>query len=98
MVDTIISCLTTCWLQKAQPNAEHALRAYRDFYNYNRFRKKSFTSIWWLSSKVKALNFTENKLLKLVNSMKADFLYAGVNANITIKKNDRKRHILRIKV
>jgi len=37
------------------------------------------------------LNFTENKLLKLVNSMKADFLYAGVNVNTTIKKkNDRK--------
>jgi len=31
--------------------------------------------------------------------MKADFLYAGVNANIIIKKkNDRKRRILRIKV
>jgi len=35
---------------------------------------------------VKALNFTENNLLKLVSSMKADFLYAGVNANIIIKK------------
>jgi len=30
--------------------------------------------------------------------MKADFLYAGVNANIIIKKkHDRKRHILRKK-
>jgi len=72
---------------------------HRDFYNYNRFRKKSFTGKWWLSSKVKALNFTENKLLKVVSSMKADFLYAGVHANIIIKKkNDRKRHIFWIKV
>jgi len=64
---------------------------HRDFYNYNRFRKKSFTGKWWLSSKVKALNFTENKLLKVVSSMKADFLYAGVHANIIIKKKKRQK-------
>jgi len=29
MVDTIVYCSTTCWPQKAQPNTEHALIAWR---------------------------------------------------------------------
>jgi len=31
--------------------------------------QESFTSKWWLSSKVAVWNFTKNKLLKLVNLM-----------------------------
>jgi len=48
--------------------------------------QESFTSKWWLSSKVKAWGFTKNKLLKLVISMPIDFLFAGTNLNIIIQK------------
>jgi len=46
----------------------------------------SATRKLWLSSTVEAWKFTENKLLKLVNSMKIDFLLAGLNLNIIIQK------------
>jgi len=49
--------------------------------------QESFTRKWWLSFKVEIWKFTKNKLLKLVNSMKADFLFAGLNQNRTIQKN-----------
>jgi len=47
----------------------------------------SFPRKWWLSFKVEIWKFTKNKLLKLINSMKADFLLAGLNQNRTIQKN-----------
>jgi len=42
----------------------------------------SFTSKRWLSSKAETWNVTKNKILKLVNSIKADFLVADINLNI----------------
>jgi len=57
--------------------------------------QESFTSDRWLSFKVETWRFTKNKLLKLVNSMKVDFLFAGLNLNRIIqKKKCQKRHIL----
>jgi len=59
------------------------------------FAKQRFTRKWRLSSKVKAWNFTKNKLLKLVSSMKADFIFVGVNVNIIIqKKTPEKAHFM----
>jgi len=59
------------------------------------FSQESLTSKWWLSSKVEAWNFTKNKVLKLVNSMKMDFVFTGLNLNIIIhKKKFQKSHIL----
>jgi len=41
------------------------------------------------------LKLNKNKLLKLINLIKADFALAGLNLNIIIQKNKRqKRHIL----
>jgi len=57
--------------------------------------QESFASKWWFSSEVEPWNFTKYKLLKLVNSMKMDFLFAGFNLNIIIrKKSTRKMHAL----
>jgi len=50
MAATMISCSTTMWLEKAQPNAEHALLASRFS---QALLQKSFSSKWWLSFKVK---------------------------------------------
>jgi len=47
-----------------------------------RFCKKVLRNL-----EVEIWKFTKNKLLKLVNSTKADFLLAGLNQNITIQKN-----------
>jgi len=48
-----------------------------------------------LSCKVKCQNITKNKLLKLVNSRKADFLLAGLYVNISIqKKRQKKEHFM----
>jgi len=44
--------------------------------------QESVMSKWWLSSREKAWDFAKNKILKLVNSMKIDFLFAGLNLNI----------------
>jgi len=49
---------------------------------------------WWLSFKVGTSKFTKNKFLKLVNSMKADFLFAGLNRNMIIQKKCQKKHML----
>jgi len=52
---------------------------------------ESFTSKWWLSSKIEAWSFTKNKLEKLVNRV----LFAGLILNIIIqKKSARKLHLL----
>ena len=48
-------------------------------------------SKWWLTYKVGAWNFTENKLLKLVNSLKVDVLFAHLNLNIIIYKKKRQK-------
>jgi len=37
----------------------------------------SFSRKWWFSCKVEAWNFSKNKRLKLVNSMKIDFLFSS---------------------
>jgi len=44
-----------------------------------------FMSKWWHRSKVEAWNFT-NKTLKPVNSMKADFLFFGLNLNTIVQE------------
>jgi len=49
--------------------------------------QESFRRKWWLSFKVEIWKYTKNKLLKLVNSLKADFLFAGLNRNRIIQKN-----------
>jgi len=51
---------------------------------------------WWLSFEVETWKFTENKLLKLFNSMKANFLFAGFNRNRKIQKNKcyKKAHFM----
>jgi len=59
------------WLKKH--SADLALTASRFS---QALSQESFTSKCWLSSNVETWNFTKNKLLKLVNSMKADLLYA----------------------
>jgi len=53
------------------------------------------TRKWWFSTKMKHWNFSENKLLTLINLMKMDFLLVGLNLNIIIqKKSARKMHVL----
>ena len=47
---------------------------------------ESFTSKCWLSCKVETWNFTKSTLLKLVNLMKAEFLFVELNMNIIIQK------------
>jgi len=42
----------------------------------------------------KSLKLNQNKILKVVNSMKADFLFASLNVNIFIQKKAPKKHIL----
>jgi len=57
--------------------------------------QENFTSKWWLSFKLETWKYAKNKLLKLVDSMKADFLFAGLNPNRVIQiKKCQKRHIL----
>jgi len=53
-------------------------------------------SKWWLSLKVKTRKFTKNKILKLLKSMKAVFLFAGFNLNRIIqkKKCQKKVHFM----
>jgi len=46
-----------------------------------------------IQSRLKARNFTKNKLLKLVNLTKICFLFAGINMT-HIQKKAPKRHIL----
>jgi len=46
---------------------------HRDF--HKRFYSESFTSKWWLSSKVETWNLTKYKLFKLANSMKMVFIF-----------------------
>jgi len=41
-----------------------------------------------------SLNFTEHKLLKLINSIKADFLFASLNLNTVVQPNARQMHFL----
>jgi len=38
--------------------------------------------------RVEAKNVTKNKLLKLVNSMKSYFSFAGINLNLNITKKE----------
>jgi len=47
---------------------------------------ESYTSKWWFWSKEETWNVTKNKLLKLVNSVKANFLFAGLNLNTIVQK------------
>jgi len=61
--------------------------------------QESFTSIWWRSFQVETwkltTNFT-NKLLKLLNSIKTDFLFAGLHLNRIIQKTkcQKKAHFM----
>ena len=57
---------------------------------------RNFSSKWWLAFKVETWNFTKNKLLKLVNAIKADILFADLNLNIIIqkKKCQKKAHFM----
>jgi len=57
--------------------------------------QETFTIKWWLSFEVETWKFTKNKLLKLVNSRKTDFLFAGLNLNRIIQKKKRqeKEHL-----
>jgi len=89
MAATIISCSTAMLAAKNTTLCSTCTYGIVVFTSV--FAKKRFTSKWWLSSKVKAWNFTKNKLLKLFNSMKAYFLFPGVNVNIIFReKNARK--------
>jgi len=58
--------------------------------------RKKDTSKWWFSFQVETCKFTENKLLKLVNSMKADLLFTSINLHIIIqeKKRHKKAHFM----
>jgi len=73
------------WLKKYA--ADLALKASR---SSQVLLQETFTSKWWLSFKVETRKCTKNKLLKFVNSVKADFLFAGLNLNRIIQKNSRK--------
>jgi len=59
---------------------------HQDF--HKRFRRK-FTNKWRLSSEVEVWNLAKNKLLKLVNLMKVDFLFAALCLNTIFQ--DKKR-------
>jgi len=48
--------------------------------------QKLFTNRGWLSSKIKACNFAK-KLLKLVNSVKVDFIFGFNLKNIDVLEN-----------
>jgi len=52
-----------------------------------------FTRKWWLSFKVGTWKFIKIKLLNLINSMKADFIFASLNRSQ--KEVPEKKHILR---
>jgi len=43
---------------------------------------------WRCRCREEAKNITKNKLLKLVNSMKRYFLFAGINLNLNITKKE----------
>ena len=53
--------------------------------------QESFTRKWWLSFEAETWKFTKNKLLKLVNSRKADFLFAGLNLNRSVQKKKHQK-------
>jgi len=38
---------------------------------------------------VKALNFTKNKVLKFINSVKADFSFTGINLSTNVPEKKR---------
>jgi len=57
--------------------------------------QEGFTSKWWLLFNVEIWKIAKAKLLKLVNSIKADFLFAGLNLNRIIqKKKCEKKHFM----
>ena len=84
MTATMILAQQQYWLHNA------CYRLYLESRYLQLFSQKSFMSKWWFSSKAEVWNFTKNKLLKLVNSMKIDYLFAGLNLNIIIQKRVRK--------
>jgi len=51
-------------------------------------QQENFTNKWRRRCRVEAKNVTKNKLLKLVNSMKRYFLFAGINLNLNITKKE----------
>ena len=53
--------------------------------------QESFMRKWWLSFEVETWNFTKNKILKLVNSRKTNFLFTGLNLNRIIQKKKRQK-------
>ena len=46
---------------------------------------------WWLSFEEETWKFAKNKLLKLANSRKTDYLFAGLNLNRIIQKKKRQK-------
>ena len=56
--------------------------------------QENFTSKWWFWSRVQARNITKNKLLKLVNWTKMDFLFAVLSLNWIIQKKAPKMDVL----
>ena len=54
--------------------------------------QERFMIKWWLSTEAEAWNFTKNKFLKLVTSMKADISYAGLNLNTIVQKKTPEKY------
>jgi len=71
-----------------------ALLAAKVIHKRSRFSQallhESFSSKWWLSSKVETWNFTKYKLLNFFNSTKMDYVFSGINLNILFKKSPEK--------
>jgi len=91
MTATMTPCSTAIvqyWLKRAYcRSCTHSIEIIT-----NVFARK-FYAQRMLSFKVKTWKFAKNKLLKLVDSIKEDFLFAGLNLNIIIQKNCQKKHI-----
>ena len=89
MAPTIFSQLQY-WLQKTYTRSStDSVKIFTSGFAGKVLRK------WLLSTEVEAWNLTKNKLLKLVNSMKTDFLFVGLNLDTTVRgENARQMHIL----
>jgi len=79
MADAMSSCSTSIFAAKKHI-ADLALVTPRFSYA---FLQENFTIKWWISSWVEARNFNKN-------STKIDFLFAGLNMNLIIRKKRQK--------
>jgi len=80
MATTMTSCSPAILVAKSIQQSLHSI----DVFTSPFARKFYEQMVVFIPSRT--LDFTKNKLLKLVSSMKADFIFAGLNLNIIIQK------------